>query len=269
MTEMNQRLNKLLLRRMQETASCLSAAYDELLVNAARTFASKMRDQKDYDQKEYCLFHPSFGNVKKEPVDFLIYGQALNGSWNPTFLPGDEIGPALADAAREYSNTMDEGQKNPLDWVNLLWGKMSKSFFWQVSYKLVCDYHHGNREDTSWSEKLVWSNLMKISPVKGGNPDNKEYEAHIKDAISLFRAELNELQPRFAVFLTNWDWAEPFIRSIQSKKKLVAKKDSLIHWSGDYGRTKLIVTHRPYPTGRSDDYVKAILAIIGKQKPQR
>lgn len=254
---------------MQETASRLSAAYDELLVKAARTFASKMKGQTGYEQKEYCLFHPSFGNVKKEPVDFVIYGQALNGSWQPTFRPGDEIGPEMGDAARVYSNTMDEGQKNPLDWVNQLWGKMSKSFFWQVSYKLVCDYHHGNREDTGWSEKLVWSNLMKISPVKGGNPDNTEYEAHIEEALSLFRAELNELQPRYAVFLTNWDWAEPFIGSLFPEPKRNADKGGIIHWSGNYGDTKLIVTHRPYPTGRSDDYVKAILEIIGKQKPQR
>lgn len=256
----------------KQDVSRLSETYDDLLTSTAVSFAHRMKNEHPkYHDKRYCLFHPSFGNPAKEPVDFIIYGQALNGSWEPNFAPIDSIAPDIGQKARHWSNTITSGsdEKNPLDWVNLNWSKMSKSFFWQVAYKLVCDYCHGDRNKTDWCEKMVWSNLMKISPAEGGNPKGPEWYAQTNEAVQLFKLELEELTPKFAVLLTNWDWAAPFIQALNPEALRCDDPAALIHWSGDYGGTKVIVTHRPFPNGPSEDYVKALLTITGRclEKP--
>ncbi|MBK9597361.1 MAG: hypothetical protein IPO60_03280 [Flavobacteriales bacterium] len=55
---------------------------------------------------------------------------------------------------------------------------------------------------------------MKIAPAEGGNPDMSEYAAHEPKAVELFQLELDELKPKYAIVLTNWEWAEPFINHL-------------------------------------------------------
>ena len=266
--------------------SFLSKDYDKLFQQNVEKFCANMKRQdSSYAKKEYCLFYPSFGNSVKNQLDFIIYGQAVNG-WDNQFKIDSFNGSKLTKNAKEYSNTVDDNENTPLDWVNVNWSSgtkakflqtvkrkkhpavfdynASKSFFWQVTYKLVSDYHKLSRNNPDWSGKMVWSNLMKIAPKEWANPDDIEFEAQKECSIKLFKKEIEEVNPRFVVLLTNMSWAKPFIKGLEETR--VNGKHEFIEWAGSYKKTLIIVTKRPYPNGNSEKCVSEILKITGKKK---
>jgi hypothetical protein len=259
---------------MEKLFSFLSKEYDNLFVENIELFYKDNSIKNNYLDHEFSLFYPSFGTDKKEEIDFIIYGQATNG-WLPKFSLSPKIDfKKLLNEAKEYSNTIDES--NPLDWVNINWSKttkeefinknviidynVSKSFFWNVAYKLISDYYKIDRNSSKWSGKLAWSNLMKISPAERGNPDEPMKSAQIEGCRKLFFKELEEIQPKYAILLTNLSWAEGFINEI---KKINFRENSIIEWAGKYEKTLIIVTKRPFQ-GDSDYYAKEILEFIHK-----
>ncbi|MBK6410693.1 MAG: hypothetical protein IPF78_13520 [Flavobacteriales bacterium] len=253
----------------KDDVSLLSPEYDALFAKAVEGFVARMRGEPAYLNEEYCLFYPSFGNPEKKRSDIIVYGQAPN-TWEIkiNLNKWDLVPVVLTRDARNFSNTVDDpiDEVGPLDWINLNWSayQLYRSFFWQTSYKVVSDYHGFDRERRTWCEHLVWSNLMKIAPAEGGNPDMSEYAAHEPKAVELFQLELDELKPKYAIVLTNWEWAEPFINHLGIELPHKIDPDQMIHWHGSCGPTKIIVTKRPYIGGRSDDYAAEILKLMDK-----
>jgi hypothetical protein len=62
-----------------------------------------------------------------------------------------------------------------------------------------------------WSSRLVWSNLYKIAPCDGGNPNSKLQKAQRDGCVRLLEWELQQYHPRRILFLTGW-WADPFLK---------------------------------------------------------
>ncbi|MBK7856120.1 MAG: hypothetical protein IPJ79_15630 [Bacteroidetes bacterium] len=176
----------------------LSKSYDQLFKENILAFNENMQSHPSYAKERYCMFYPSFGAKKKE-CTFLVYGQAVS-SWKEEFTISDpnEVIKEKIEKSIEFSNTFytDSNHKHtPIDWVNVFWGKstyseyaaipkavkfykameykVSRSFFWNVIYKLVSDYFNIDRNKTDWSGKIIWSNLYKITGKKR-NPDEKE-----------------------------------------------------------------------------------------------
>jgi hypothetical protein len=265
----------------------LSVRYKELCARNIKDFIEKMNQVEGIDpEKEYCYFVPSFGDPNKINADFIIYGQAVNG-WDKktrftlkNAITAEQLAKII-DFAEEYGNTCDKGDQNPIDWVNTKWSKygMYRSFFWNVCYKLISDYHGFDREASTWSEKMIWSNLMKIAPLNGGNPNELEFEMQLETSIRLFEQEIRELKPKYAIILTNLSWFEPFIEKLSLQEMAYQSNSEIIEWVGKINHsdskekdsthdgtfTKIIVTHRPN-VGNSDNYVNEILRFTGKEE---
>jgi hypothetical protein len=258
----------------------LSELFDTKMLELVKHFQNDERLNVSYGDKKYCLFYPSFGVLNDgKSLDFLMYGQAVNG-WANDFSFGDKVDLEFVAEAAAYSNTINEGDKSPLDWVNINWTNSTKlnankksqiegyqvfrSFFWNVCYKLVSDYYSNlEREDGLWCQNMAWSNLMKIAPKDSGNPNDEEYYAQIEPCVELFKMELDELKPRFAILLTNYCWAEEFVNALKCESIAQNKEDN-IQFIGQYNETNVIVTKRPF-RGNSEVWVKELLGVIGKR----
>lgn len=239
--------------------------------------------------EDYCAFYPSFGSEGK--VEFIIYGQAVKG-WEPKFKPTEQIEESsFLKKSIEYSNSFytDEGGKShsPLDWVNLRWspgiykqlsGKEKKyysdpawgdyfafrSFFWNVTYKLIVKYYDLDENCHDWAEKIVWSNLYKIAPAERQNPSEKECTWQQEKSIELVKKEIEEIRPRYCIVLTNDDWWQPFREKLHTKVLLGAKSYEYVQSYEEYqGSTaKIIVTKRPFAGGNSTVCANEVYEII-------
>jgi hypothetical protein len=242
--------------------SQLSDEYIGLFRNNLQSFCSNILEigKSDLMDKQYSLFFPSFGT--KDKVQFIIYGQATNG-WIPNFMVNN-IKDSLVQEAVEYSNTYNPGEKNPLDWVNTMWGgdtNLARSFFWNVTYKLINKFNAFDNDSHEWCTKTMWSNLMKISPSKGSNPNNDEWNAQLEGSRLLLQKELEEIQPEFAIFLTNWNWVSDLFRHDDRFEINEHHSGEFIHGQGYYNKTRLIVAKRTF-VGSNERCVKDIIEIL-------
>lgn len=265
---------------MKNIYNALSDDYDKLFNNNIEQFVEKANKNR-----EYAIFYPSFGIPKGAQSDFLIYGQAVKG-WGSLFNSSDELNKEqLINYAKEFSNDYyQEENHSPLDWVNIYWGKSydskfenreagiefyphlsystSRSFFWNVTYKLICRYYGLDENGLEWSKKLVWSNLYKIAPAENRNPNDKECEWQQQISIELIRKEIEEIKPKFCIVLTNDTWWEPFRKNLKTEILQNPNiKNGIIESIESYNGSKIIVTTRPF-SGSSDKHVNEILELI-------
>lgn len=135
--------------------------------------------------------------------------------------------------------TMDG--KCPMLWVTSLEGKTNpdrhqftqsphdsdyntrRSDFWAVIRDVVGRLGIANvDEDDNWPSHLIWSNLYKIAPFAGGNPDRELQTAQFNGCANLLAWELEEYRPRRLLFLTGWNkWADRFLERITQDLTLI------------------------------------------------
>jgi len=272
--------------KKEEIYNQLSADYNHLYLQAIHDFQNKYASQNK-SNKYYVNFYPSFGIRRNEPCDFLFYGQAVNG-WESGFHTQKKATQANIQNSISASNSFLEVENQcPLDWVNVMWSSSTyrqytknkpakefykglpyrafRSFFWNVTYKVISDYYPGfDRDGLQWSKKLIWSNLYKIAP-KRGNPGNYDQLYQRPMAIELVKKELEELTPKYCIVLTNDEWWAPFRSGIKTEKLSKTTGSSCIQSVEKFQDTLIIVTSRPR-VGNSERRVKAILAAIKKHK---
>lgn len=196
---------------------------------------------------ELSLFYPSIGKDFTQNRELLIIGQATNG-WQPHFTIGNEvthdIGKLVDDAIR-YSK--EEGDKCSLEWINEEWTNQDyslyRSFFWNITYKLVKTFY--GRNDKDWNNIIAWSNLMKIAPKEGGNPDATLIRAQRGMAAALFKKEIEDLRPKNVLLLTNLQkWAKPILDYNFLEYKTY--ESGFIEATANLNGSKIIVTKRGY-----------------------
>jgi hypothetical protein len=274
----------------------LSDNYNERFFNTVKEFLYKAPDNRNY-----TCFYPSFGIKSGEKTDFLIYGQAVKG-WTPNINSAhknmlDKV--KLLNEAINFSNNYLE-DTTPLEWVNIHWCKsiynqrikteedlrfyngtiitnegeiiepkpicfdMYKSFFWNVTYKLVNKYYNEKNylSDNNWTRKMIWSNLYKIAPSERANPNDEECKMQEAGCVDLVKKELEEIKPKFCIVLTNDTWWEPFRKELKTTKRQINK---IIESVETFNETKIIVTDRPF-MGNNNKYVEEILNIIKMNK---
>lgn len=252
-----------------------SVAYNVLFQESIQSFKEAVGSDR-----KYAVFYPSFGIKPDEHCNFLIYGQAVNG-WSPDFNTHDRIDyKQLLQDSIEYSNSYYKKKNHsPLDWVNIYWSNSSynehvktgeeiicypkleyrvfRSFFWNVVYKLVCRFYDIDTESFDWSKKIVWSNLYKIAPKEGGNPNDKECLLQDKYSFELVKKEIEELKPKYCIVITNETWWKPFQEYLNSEK-INQKTSDVIQSIEMYKGTKIIVTSRPF-SGNNSNHANEIL----------
>lgn len=257
----------------------LSPKYDQLFTNQIINFIQKSPEKSETG---YVNFYPSFGVKPGEKCDFIIYGQALNG-WGASFKLNEleEDIKVRVNESIAYSNEFYTPKDHcPLDWVNVHWSaatyhqyadtidaqkfyeKMDyltfRSFFWNVTYKLISACYAFGPDSFEWARKMVWSNLYKIAPLRG-NPDSYIKSLQLEFAIELVRKEIEELNPKYCIVLTNEYWWEPFRTGL--KTDILHRYDNRVRTIEQLNNTMIIVTTRPF-RGSSDAHVEEILAAI-------
>jgi hypothetical protein len=228
------------------------------------------RASQFYCEGEYFVdFYPSFGTKPGGDTDFLVYGQAVGG-WGTGIGSHTPLEHDKLEKSITFSNSYCGAKGHcPLDWVNVQWtktlytGHMSdpilrahyeirdpnywahRSFFWNTTFKTISDYYSYDREDWDWTKQMVWSNLYKIAPEES-NPNQVQMLMQQPLAYELVKLEIEELQPKYCIVLTNREWWLPFgyylnTKPIEYDKSLFGEIVSL----EQYQSTIIIVTSRP------------------------
>jgi hypothetical protein len=260
-----------------------SRSYNELYIENILAFQKEMR-KLDPETDFYNDFYPCFGVKSNENAEFLIYGQAPNG-WRTGFNIWDSFDHSnLKESALASNKYIAALNLNPLDWVNIMWSNQTydmlsadciikefypdqyrvyRSFFWNVVYKFVCDYYKYDRESWSWSSKIVWSNLYKIAP-ENANPNGFERNAQNEFSIELLRKEIEEINPKYCVCLTNIEWWLPFQTGLRTKILSTTDLPSELVSIEKYNETEIIITKRPR-FGDSELFASQILGVVSKK----
>ena len=235
----------------------LSETYNKLFRETLQNFAINILSTEDNDlrKKQYCLFYPTIGRNYVENSELLVIGQATNG-WCPKFVVSDVQTNHKKLVTKSIKYSSEAEGKCPLEWVNEKWIelKLFRSFFWNVTYKLVKAHYY--KTDDNWNNIIAWSNLMKIAPVSG-NPNSWEIEAQVDNATILFKQELDDLKPKNVLIITNLEkWAKPILE--KSKVVYEVVNGEIIEAIGNYNKTKIIVTKRPYIGGKHQPFIDEI-----------
>jgi hypothetical protein len=262
----------------------LSDEYNELYFQNVSKFIDSIRENNP-EPNYFVNFYPSFGIKKNEPCEFLIVGQAVNG-WRSGCSTEEKLeAKSIVENAISASNSFFERDNHsPLDWVNIHWTKSLlashreddekanfyntgdyvayRSFFWKVTYKLINDYYKRDRESWDWSKKIVWSNLYKIAP-EDSNPDEFQKNIQIDLSIKLLQKEIQELNPKYCIVITNKSWWEPFKKSICDVEFEIDETLNEIEFHSKFMNTHIIVTTRPF-LGNGDLHVQQLLELINK-----
>jgi hypothetical protein len=145
----------------------------------------------------------------------MVVGRAVNG-WTAGISPAALLVPANAHT---YANTVLEsvtGANCPMSWVADCWGaaigyNTRKSAFWRAIRAVVHGLHIADVLSPQWPSYLVWSNLYKVAPAAGGNPNGTLCSLQLPGCIDLLRLELATYTPTRLLFLTGMNWANPFL----------------------------------------------------------
>lgn len=179
------------------------------------------------------------GNNKKLTMQFysrgkfydgklMVVGRAVNG-WDKEceWMHGE-----YADFS-PYNMIMTAYSKsliNPLQWVIDAWGvndmddngkkkyNTATSPFWQLAknvLKQITPQNEWNEE--SWALKIMWSNLYKIAPAIGGNPNSTLCKLQYEFCKDILDYEITQNKPEYILFVTGRDWFSGFEDSLKKR----------------------------------------------------
>ena len=154
----------------------------------------------------------------------MVVGRATNGWGDGSVLPKDLISRAtVASYSRQVLDSVNPARVDrtcPMSWVSEAWGEKEgyntkRSAFWRVIKRVVGGLKIADIEVDTWPSHLVWSNLYKVAPAKGGNPGDKLCEIQLCGCRELFELELKTYTPSRLLLLTGWIWASDFLDSLK------------------------------------------------------
>jgi hypothetical protein len=210
--------------------------------------------------EDVCTFCVQWGDdfPKKKNSGILFVGKAVN-SW-----VNDET-----DINILFGNTDKKifAREDQMEWVYNLEGtndiyNTKKSAFWRVVKQVSQKYY----QDEEWYLKVAWSNLCKIAPFSGGNPNNGLYYQQLKTCQRILSTEIDILSPKVVIMLTS-NWESDFLCFLNNNTQPQIEK--VIEWNGY--QTKLYIIKgimyvaSQHPQGKSEvKHIAAITKLIGK-----
>lgn len=140
-------------------------------------------------------------------------------------------------------------RKDQMKWVEDCAGNKdgyntNKSAFWRVTKRIAQKFYPND-----WYSYIAWSNVCKIAPWKGGNPNNALYYAQLESCKKIFEEEVRQLSPKFVIMFTGKDWAKDFFLYLNKGKELKSIKE--LDWDKykchvyDINGTLFILTEHP------------------------
>lgn len=151
-----------------------------------------------------CTFCPQWGEhfPLEDKCGILVVGRACNG-WHST---SQDINVLFGDSEESIFNREDQ-----MRWVEDCAGNKenyntNNSAFWRVTKRIAqCFYQN------DWYSHIAWSNVCKVAPWEGGNPNDKLYYAQLPSSQKIFETEIRLLSPKVVVMFTGYDWAVDFL----------------------------------------------------------
>lgn len=202
----------------------------------------------------------------------MVFGRAVNG-WTTKCKPG-ELGsaPRIDSLIREMKDFSELGDRCPMRWVIDLEGakpyNTRKSAFWRVIHAIKSALEPTSRDQSVWSSSLMWSNLYKVSPFKGGNPSSALMRLQLPFCFRLLEQEISQWSPKRLLFLTGLDWALPFLRTDhlsfeQQRSGSVVESIGLLHFSSLGLSIPTVIA--PHPQGKPEATIvrEIIKAFVG------
>ena len=165
------------------------ATYDRMLQN----LGGRCADLRDSVCLHWPMHQPTFTHR------LLVVGQALNG-WT---VEGPECG--LSDAPvraplLDYTRRCSEAA-NAFCWMSpRVWSRP----FWKLA-RVAMDAYGLSREE------IAWSNLAKVAPAAGKNPNRELLWRQHELGGRLLRQEVEELDPDLVLIVSDRGYAEPFL----------------------------------------------------------
>ncbi len=256
----------------------LKEKFEELLKKTvetkteAITFLQSIKEEKmtacrAYEGKEY----------RKSNYKIMIVGRAMNGwlTFDATDT-SDTIIEKIMDKPGKYDYECSLGPKPFCDVVNHKGNPYkdkdgndklyfyARSKFWKLIKYLIYkfegqdipEYDWFYNCDNAWHQKIVWSNLYKISPKDGGNPNEKQIRAQEDICAEILKLEIEYYQPQYILFITD-NWYLDLFTTICGECKSSEEQCSIVA-ENIYKNAKVIVCKRPDKRNVGNNYVKTM-----------
>lgn len=191
----------------------------------------------------------------KSDSRLLVYGRAVDG-WRNCWQPNSPVEESLAkiqnipEADKIAACEMNWIIRNRKKWASTKTGRRDGynykfSSFWCGTRDVLKALEEKSvLSENEWPSRLVWSNIYKVSPSNGGNPQDELRSIQIPHCIQILQTEINNLKPRNILFITG-DWGTKILESIGIKPETSISNDKIVQFSGYYGSAKVVVTVRP------------------------
>ncbi len=225
-------------------SSKLDKLYEELLDQ----FSKK---QSVFTSKKYCLIYPTIGNNFEE-TGLVICGRATNGGFGERWtIPQIKT---KKDRIINKAKTLSWNQWDHEEFEN----RCRLQSFFRLTKRILLEYYKVDYDE--YQTCFTWTNLMKIAPDAGGNPNSSEFNAQVEVCTDIFKYEIDSLKPKNIVLFAGAivgdnNWAYDFMKKLgiccpvseDSKKPIVAIYD--------YNQTRIIQCIRPErkPLGYTED----------------
>lgn len=203
---------------------------------------------------EKCAFFPQDGEDYQKEI--VVIGRACNGYITSSL----NIHTLFGTSEEAIVNRKDQ-----MKWVEDCAGNKdgyntNKSAFWRVTKRIAQKFYPNN-----WYSCIAWSNVCKIAPWKGGNPNNALYYAQLESCKKIFEEEVRQLSPKFVIMFTGEDWAKDFLLYLNKGKELKSIKE--LDWDKykchvyDINGTFFILTE--HPQGKKEkEHAESIINFI-------
>jgi hypothetical protein len=223
------------------------AQYLELL----REVAEKHCDQS----KRLCAFFPLCGDDYATSIRLMVVGRAVNGwedGWNGGWVSAQM---AREDDRIRLTNFLktehEDSLQCPMAWVvkpadSSLEYNTRRSAFWRVAHR-IHDVTMGVCRD--WSSRLCWTNLYKLAPSAGGNPQSWLCKSQLEHCANLLRIELSAYRPKNVLVFAGSDWFQPFAERL-SLGLMPTPSCELVQQAGSADGVRWVIGK--HPQGKSE-----------------
>lgn len=196
-------------------------------------------------------------------LKFLLIGWAPNG-WDPLLTINKEV--FGLDAERQFNNI------HRFRWIEEINGALysindrelpiskryclSKKHYWIKAKEVWRQLSNNTEERGIWQENIAWTNLYKIAPNTGNDPNPDEHlrSKQLEVCKEILTEEIRNYKPTHILIFSGYDvWFEPFKdvfeevvdRKVRNISKGPNKNDVYVEATARIGKAKVVVSCRP------------------------
>ena len=188
----------------------------EIIANYVTIFEKiekeNLRVRNEENKKLACYF---FNKGELYDGKLMVIGRAGNGCEEESCW---KQGDSKARSIEQFvENTYSHQMQWSLRWVTEWWGRNevndkdeklynSATPFWKLIKAVLKGIDKSQWDEENWPLKIVWSNIFKVSPMNGGNPNYTLQKLQLDFCKEILKIEIESCKPRNILFVTGDDW---------------------------------------------------------------